>query len=60
MLIRGGFIAEEGYSLVAFDYSQIELRVLAEISKDKELVKAYIKGGLDLHTLTAMKIFERR
>ena len=58
MLIRGGFIAEEGYSLVAFDYSQIELRVLAEISKDKELVKAY-QDGLDLHTLTAMKIFEK-
>lgn len=58
MLIRGGFIAEEGYSLVAFDYSQIELRVLAEISGDKELVKAY-EDGLDLHTLTAMKIFEK-
>jgi DNA polymerase I len=58
MLIRGGFIAEEGYSLVAFDYSQIELRVLAEISGDKELVEAY-ENGLDLHTLTAMKIFEK-
>ena len=58
MRVRGGFISEGGYSLVSFDYSQIELRVLAELSKDKTLVEAY-NNNLDLHTLTAMKIFEK-
>lgn len=58
MLIRGGFISEPGWSLVSFDYSQIELRVLAEISGDEALVEAY-KNKMDLHTLTAMKIFEK-
>ncbi len=58
MLIRGGFISEPGWSLVSFDYSQIELRVLAELSRDEALVEAY-KNSMDLHTLTAMKIFEK-
>ncbi|BDU50753.1 DNA polymerase I [Haliovirga abyssi] len=53
--IRYGFLAEEGYSLVASDYSQVELRVLAELSKDKNLIEAYSKD-LDLHDLTARKI----
>lgn len=54
--IRKGFISEEGWSLVSFDYSQIELRVLAELSKDENLVLAY-KKDKDLHDLTARKIF---
>ncbi len=54
--IRTGFIAKEGYSLISFDYSQIELRVLAELSKDRHLVQAY-QDNQDLHNLTARKIF---
>lgn len=55
--IRQGFIAEDGNLLMGIDYSQIELRVLAELSKDENLILAYKKGE-DLHKLTAKKIFE--
>ena len=54
--IRTGFVAKEGHSLISFDYSQIELRVLAELSKDRNLVQAY-QDDQDLHSLTARKIF---
>ena len=54
--IRTGFVAKEGHSLISFDYSQIELRVLAELSKDRHLVQAY-QDNQDLHDLTARKIF---
>lgn len=56
MKIREGFIAKEGYRLLGIDYSQIELRVLTEISGDENLIKAYSEGK-DLHDLTARKIF---
>ena len=56
MKIRAGFIAKEGTVLLGIDYSQIELRVLAEISQDENLIKAYSEN-LDLHSLTARKIF---
>lgn len=56
MRIRTGFVAQDGYSLISFDYSQIELRVLAELSKDKTLIFAY-REDKDLHDLTARKIF---
>nr|WP_307774774.1 DNA polymerase I [uncultured Cetobacterium sp.] len=55
--IRKGFIAKEGCVLLGIDYSQIELRVLAEISEDENLIKAYGEN-LDLHALTARKIFQ--
>ena len=54
--IRKGFISENNWSLISFDYSQIELRVLAELSKDENLILAYKKDE-DLHDLTARKIF---
>ncbi len=54
--IRKGFISQDGWSLISFDYSQIELRVLAELSKDENLLLAY-KKDKDLHDLTARKIF---
>ena len=54
--IRNGFVAEDGWSLISFDYSQIELRVLAELSKDENLILAYQKDR-DLHDLTARRIF---
>lgn len=55
--IRQGFVAKEGTLLLGIDYSQIELRVLGEISKDQSLIDAYGRGE-DLHTLTARKIFD--
>ncbi len=57
MKIRQGFIADEGNILMGIDYSQIELRVLAELSKDENLIAAY-KNNEDLHRVTAKKIFE--
>lgn len=57
MKIRKGFIAEEGHVLLGIDYSQIELRVLAEISQDESLIEAYAENQ-DLHSLTARKLFE--
>ncbi|MGL4935515.1 MAG: DNA polymerase I [Cetobacterium sp.] len=57
MKIRAGFVAKEGCVLLGIDYSQIELRVLAEISQDENLIKAYAEN-LDLHSLTARKLFQ--
>ena len=57
MKIRQGFIADSGNVLMGIDYSQIELRVLAELSKDENLIAAY-KNNEDLHRVTAKKIFE--
>ncbi|WP_027339355.1 DNA polymerase I [Halonatronum saccharophilum] len=55
--IRGVFVAEKGKKLLAADYSQIELRVLAHISDDEGLKEAY-REGLDIHTKTASEIFD--
>ena len=55
--IRGAFIAEKGNSLVSLDYSQIELRVLASVAGDPEMIAAF-KKGLDIHKVTASKVFE--
>ena len=54
--IRAAFIAEPGHVLIAADYSQIELRLLAHYSKDKLLVEAFRRGD-DIHTLTASQVF---
>jgi DNA polymerase I len=54
--IRAAFIAESGHILLAADYSQIELRLLAHYSKDKLLVEAFRRGD-DIHTLTASQVF---
>jgi DNA polymerase I len=54
--IRAAFIAEPGNVLLAADYSQIELRLLAHYSKDKLLVEAFRRGD-DIHTLTASQVF---
>lgn len=50
------FIVSPGYKLVSFDYSQIELRIAAHISKDKKMSEAF-KRGEDIHTRTAAEIF---
>ncbi len=54
--IRDAFIAEEDFKLVAFDYSQIELRVAAFLSKDEEMIKIF-KEGRDIHTEVASRVF---
>jgi len=54
--IRAAFTAEPGHVLMAADYSQIELRLLAHLSKDKLLVEAFRRGD-DIHTLTASQVF---
>src|SRR5882672_1204342 len=54
--VRAAFIAEPGYVLLAADYSQIELRLLAHFSQDPMLVEAYRRGD-DIHTLTAAEVF---
>ncbi len=54
--IRLAFIAPEGYTMVAADYSQIELRIMAHLSGDKSLLDAFDKG-LDIHKTTAAEVF---
>lgn len=53
---RKCFVASEGYKLVTCDYSQAELRILAELSGDEGFVTAFRSGG-DLHALTASQMF---
>ena len=54
--IRQAFIAPENYKIVAIDYSQIELRIMAHLSEDKGLVSAF-SDGRDIHQATAAEIF---
>ena len=54
--VRQAFIADEGKKLLSLDYSQIELRVLAHISEDKGLIKAF-QDDLDIHSATAAEVF---
>ena len=54
--IRRAFIAEENKKIVACDYSQIELRLLAEVANIEPLIKAF-KNNVDVHTLTASQVF---
>jgi len=53
--VRQVFVSQRGFRLVSFDYSQIELRVVAHLSKDRELVKAF-NDGQDIHALTAAEL----
>ncbi len=54
--IRQAFIAPDGYKIVAADYSQIELRIMAHLSADAGLLKAF-NEGLDVHKATAAEVF---
>lgn len=54
--VRKAFIASEGKKLLSVDYSQIELRVLAHISEDPGLIKAF-REDLDIHSATASEVF---
>lgn len=54
--IRAGFIVENGYSMLSADYSQIELRLAAHLSKDPTMIEAFRKG-IDIHAQTASSVF---
>jgi len=54
--IREAFIAPPGHALISADYSQIELRIMAHLSEDPALVKAFHEGD-DIHRVTAAEIF---
>lgn len=56
--IRRAFIADEGDLLLSADYSQIELRLMAELSRDPSMVEAFAAGE-DIHRATAAKIYHR-
>ncbi len=54
--VRGAFVAERGYMLATFDYSQIELRIAAIMSKDEKFLQTF-RDGLDVHTSVASEMF---
>ncbi len=55
--IRGAFVAGEGKKIISADYSQIELRLIAEISGEVNMIKAF-QDGEDIHASTASKLFK--
>ena len=54
--VRKAFVAEPGWKLVAVDYSQVELRVMAHLARDRAMMAAF-KAGQDIHTATASAVF---
>ncbi len=54
--IRQAFVAPPGHKIIAADYSQIELRIMAHLSSDEALLRAF-KDGLDIHRATAAEVF---
>ncbi len=54
--VRRAFVPEEGYIFADYDYSQIELRVLAHLSEDENLIEIFLRDG-DIHTETARALF---
>ncbi len=55
-LLRNAFVAAKGYRLLSADYSQIDLRCAAHLSKDKKMIEAFYRGE-DIHTTTASEVF---
>ncbi|SIN95849.1 DNA polymerase I [Epilithonimonas zeae] len=55
--IRGAFVSDEGKKIISADYSQIELRLIAEISGEQNMIKAF-QNGEDIHVSTAAKLFD--
>ncbi len=55
--VRNGFIAQPGYGLLAVDYSQVELRIVAHMSEDEAMLAAF-RSNQDIHTTTASAIYE--
>ena len=54
--IRQAFVAPKGYKMLAADYSQVELRIMAHLSEDENLLKAFAEG-IDVHRATAAEVF---
>lgn len=54
--VRGAFVADQGFKIISADYSQIELRLIAEISGEDTMIKAF-QNGEDIHASTASKLF---
>lgn len=54
--IRRAFIAPQGYKMLAADYSQVELRIMAHLSGDESLLRAFSEGA-DIHSATAAEVF---
>ena len=54
--IRKAFVADNGFLLVSFDYSQIELRVAAHMADDKKMIDAF-RNGADIHKITAAEVY---
>ncbi len=54
--IRKAFVPRAGFTLLSCDYSQIELRVMAALSRDATMIEAF-QNGADIHTITAAKVF---
>ena len=54
--VRKSFVADPGCLLISADYSQIELRIVASIAKDKKMIESLLNGG-DIHLITASKVF---
>ena len=55
-MIRKAFIPEKGNILISSDYSQIELRLIAHIADERNLIKAFLEG-VDIHSATASEVF---
>ena len=55
-MIRNAFVAPKGQKLLSIDYSQIELRIMAHLSKDKGMISAF-QNGEDIHSATAAEVF---
>lgn len=55
--VRKAFVASEGHVLMSADYSQIELRMLAHMADEHEMIEAFLTG-IDVHTKTAMEIYD--
>lgn len=54
--IRSAFIVEKGFTLASFDYSQIELRIMASLSRDETMIETF-KNRKDIHVITASQVF---
>lgn len=59
MLVRKCFVSRKGFKLLAIDYSQMELRIMAEISKDSLLINDF-KNKVDVHTATAARLLDKK